>query len=89
MNSTNKVAIITGASKGIGKAIAGGLGKMKYQTIVIGRSQSDLKTVADEIKNAGGPQPVSFSVDITNSEKVKETVAEVAIQFGRIDILLI
>jgi NAD(P)-dependent dehydrogenase (short-subunit alcohol dehydrogenase family) len=88
MNSTNKVAIITGASKGIGKAIAVGLGKMKYQTILIGRNQEDLKKVSDEITKAGGPQPVSFSVDITNSEKVKETVSEVAIRFGRIDILV-
>ncbi len=88
MNSTSKVAIITGASKGIGKAIAIGLGKMNYQTVLIGRNQDDLKNVADEIVKAGGYQPASFSVDITNSDKVKETVAEITLQFGRIDILV-
>ncbi|MFW5832067.1 MAG: SDR family oxidoreductase [Prolixibacteraceae bacterium] len=88
MKKTNKVAIITGASKGIGKAIAIGLGKMNYQTVLIGRNQDDLKKAADVISKAGGPEPVSFSADITDSEKVKETVAEVAKQFGRIDILV-
>ena len=88
MNSTSKVAIITGASKGIGKAIAIGLGKMNYQTVLIGRNQDDLKNVADEISETGGRQPASFSVDITNSDKVKETVAEITLQFGRIDILV-
>ncbi|HKL31442.1 MAG TPA: SDR family oxidoreductase, partial [Tangfeifania sp.] len=86
--SINKVAIITGASKGIGKAIAIGLGKMNYQTVLIGRNQDDLKNVADEISETGGRQPASFSVDITNSDKVKETVAEITLQFGRIDILV-
>jgi len=88
MKSTNKIAIITGASKGIGKAIAIGLGKIKYQTVLIGRNQNDLKAVAGEISKAGSPSPVLFSIDITDSEKVKETVAEVVNQFGRIDILV-
>lgn len=88
MNSTNKVAIITGASKGIGKAIAIGFGKLKYQTVLIGRNQDDLKKVADEIADTGGSLPSRFSVDITDSEKVKETINEVIKQYGRIDILV-
>jgi NAD(P)-dependent dehydrogenase (short-subunit alcohol dehydrogenase family) len=88
MNSASKVAIITGATKGIGKAIAIGFGKMNYQTVLIGRNQDDLKKVADEITNSGGPLPSRFSLDITDSEKVKETVNEVIKQYGRIDILV-
>lgn len=88
MNSTTKVAVVTGASKGIGKAIAIGFGKLKYQTVLIGRNQNDLKNVADEISNASGPQPSHFSVDITDSEKVKKTICEVVQLFGRIDILV-
>jgi short-subunit dehydrogenase len=88
MNSTSKVAIITGASKGIGKAIAIGLGKMKYQTVLIGRNKNDLKKVADEIADKGGSLPSRFSVDITDSKKVKKTVNEVIKQYGRIDILV-
>ena len=85
---TIKVAIITGASKGIGKAIAVGFGKMKYQTVLIGRNQEDLKKVSDEISNSGGLLPSRISVDITDSKKVKETVNEVIKQYGRIDILV-
>ncbi len=88
MNSANKVAIITGASKGIGKAIAIGLGKMNYQTVLIGRNQEDLKKIADEIAGSGGPLPSWFSLDITDSKKVKETVNELVKQYGRIDILV-
>lgn len=88
MKSSTKVAIVTGASKGIGKTIAIGFGKMKLQTILIGRNQNDLQKVSNEISKEGGPQPKVFSVDITDSKKVKETVAEVAEKFGRIDILV-
>lgn len=88
METTSKVAIITGASKGIGKAIAIGFGKMKFQTVLIGRNQNDLKTVSDEITNSGGHLPSRFSMDITDSKKVKETVNEVVKQYGRIDILV-
>lgn len=88
MNSTNKVAIITGASKGIGKAIALGLGKLNYQTVLIGRNLVDLNEVANEITKAGGPEPGSFPINITNSGKVKKTVAEIVGKFGQIDILV-
>lgn len=88
MENIIKTALITGASKGIGKAIAIRLGQMNYQTFLIGRNQDDLKKVAGEIIKAGGPEPVSFSIDITDSKKVKETVAEIVQKFGRIDILV-
>lgn len=88
MENIIKTALITGASKGIGKAIAIRLGQMNYQTFLIGRNQDDLKKVAGEIIKAGGPKPVLFSVDITDSEKVKEAVAEIVKKFGQIDILV-
>lgn len=88
MNLVTKVAIITGASKGIGKAIAIGVGKMKYQTVLIGRNKDDLNYVANEIVKAGGVEPVSFSFDITNTAEIKKTVASVQSRFGRIDVLV-
>ncbi len=88
MGTLVRTALITGASKGIGKAIAIGLAELGYQTILIGRNRDDLNKVAGEIIKAGGPKPVLFSVDITNSEKVKETVADIIQKFGRIDILV-
>ncbi len=88
MKKQNKVALITGASKGIGKAIAIGLGKLNYQTVLIGRDSDDLKSVKEEIIRSGCSEPALFALDITDSKKVKETIAEVLKQFGRIDILV-
>jgi NAD(P)-dependent dehydrogenase (short-subunit alcohol dehydrogenase family) len=88
MKKQNKVALITGASKGIGKAIAIGLGKLNYQTVLIGRDSDDLKSVKEEIIRSGCSEPELFALDITDSEKVKETVAEIVEKFGRIDILV-
>jgi short-subunit dehydrogenase len=86
--TTNKVAIITGASKGIGKAITFGLAEMNYQTILIGRNQKDLNTVSEEISQKGGLAPTLFQLDITNFDAVKNTITTIVSEFGRIDVLV-
>ncbi|HDR51685.1 MAG TPA: SDR family oxidoreductase [Mariniphaga anaerophila] len=88
MENIIKTALITGASKGIGKAIATGLAEMGCQTILIGRNVNDLKNVKKEITAKGFDDPALFELDITDSKKVKETIAEVLKQFSRIDILV-
>lgn len=88
MKTQNKIAVITGASKGIGKAIAIGLAKTGYQTMLIGRNTTDLQNVAEEISRKNNPKPAFFSVDITQSKKVKETIGQIINDFGRIDILV-
>lgn len=84
----NKIAVITGANKGIGKAISIGLAQLGYQTILIGRNNSDLETVARYITDAGCAPPKLFQLDITNSTLVKKTIIDVVEEFGRIDILV-
>jgi NADP-dependent 3-hydroxy acid dehydrogenase YdfG len=84
----NKTAIITGASKGIGKAIAIGLAQMNCQTILIGRNKNDLKSIQEEMLRSGCSEPAVFALDITDSAKVKETVIEIVRKFGQIDILV-
>lgn len=84
----NKVALITGANKGIGKAIAIGLAEMNYQTILIGRNLQDLNVVLDEIANSGNLAPSVFQLDITNTESVKNTIKNIFNEFGRIDVLV-
>jgi NAD(P)-dependent dehydrogenase (short-subunit alcohol dehydrogenase family) len=84
----NKTAIITGASKGIGKAIAIGLAQMNCQTILIGRNKNDLKSIQEEMLRSGCSEPAVFALDITDSAKVKETVIEIVRKFGQIDILI-
>lgn len=86
--TTNKVAIITGASKGIGKAIALGLAKMKYQCILIGRDKSDLEVVTSKIVEEGGIIPTHIQLDITKSDDVKSAIKTIVSRFGRIDVLV-
>ncbi len=88
MNSTQKIAFITGASKGIGKAISLGLAQLNYQTILIGRNKNDLEQVAQQIVNEGGISPKSIQLDITDSEAVKTTVQSIQQEFQQIDVLV-
>ncbi|RIH65572.1 SDR family oxidoreductase [Mariniphaga sediminis] len=88
METQNKVALITGASKGIGKAISIGLAKLGYQTILTGRNAKGLDETSAEIIREGCPAPKVFPMDITHSEKVKETVAQIVKDVGRIDVLV-
>ncbi len=84
----NRIAVITGAGKGIGEAIAYGLAEMNYQTVLIGRNRKNLEQVAAEIVNNGGLAPVIFQLDVTDTPKMKETIQSVISQFGRIDVLV-
>lgn len=88
MDSNHKVAIVTGATKGIGKAVALGLAQMNYQLVVIGRNEANLEQVADEINKISGLAALSFQLDITNTVAVNEVVETIVSQTGRIDILV-
>ena len=83
-----KVAIITGAGKGIGKAIAIGLSKLSYQTILVGRNKKDLKNVVNEIISGKGMSPAIYVIDITDSNKVRTTIRQILEKFKQIDILV-
>lgn len=88
MNTINKIAVITGASKGIGRAVALGLSKLNFQTVLIGRNKVNLDKVSSEILKHGGLKPVIHRLDITDSESVKKMVQDIVAKFGRIDILV-
>ncbi|MBN1987303.1 MAG: SDR family oxidoreductase [Prolixibacteraceae bacterium] len=85
---TNKVALVTGASRGIGKAISIGLAQMGYQVVLTSRNQNDLENVSQEISAAGGPAPLIFQLDITNSAEIKKTIHKIVEKTGRIDVLV-
>lgn len=84
----NRIALITGAGKGIGKAITKGLADMNFRTILIGRTMSHLEQVSDEIVNTGGLAPALYELDINNTSKLKETVQSIVGRYGRIDVLV-
>ena len=88
MDLNRKVAIVTGATKGIGKAVALGLAEMNYLMAIIGRNKKELMQVSDEIEKISGTVPLSFHLDITNTIAVNQTVEEIVSKTGRIDILV-
>jgi NAD(P)-dependent dehydrogenase (short-subunit alcohol dehydrogenase family) len=88
----SKVAVITGASKGIGREIALGLAKDGYHLVMISRSDDLLNELIDEVY-ACTPEDVSvshsiYALDVTNNEEVKNTIMDIIEKYGRIDILV-
>ncbi len=83
-----KVAIVTGSSKGIGKACAVRLAKDGY-TVVVNYSSSDeaAQKTLDEIKSAGG-DGMLYKADVSDLAQVKAMVREVYKAYGRIDVLV-
>jgi dehydrogenase/reductase SDR family protein 4 len=83
----NKVAIITGSSKGIGKAIAKGLAENGAQVVISSRNQEACDEVVKEFSNLG-LKAVGIACHIANEEQRKSLVERVIAAFGRIDILV-
>ncbi|HSH19544.1 MAG TPA: SDR family oxidoreductase [Draconibacterium sp.] len=88
MISTIKTAIVTGATKGIGKAVSTGLAQMGYQMVLFGRDTTDLKNVSKAIKDKSGIVALTFELDITNTESVKQSIQKIKDELGRIDVLV-
>ncbi len=84
----NKIALVTGAGKGIGKAIAFGLSELNYQTILIGRNKEDLNSVAKEIAEKTGNTSTPIRMDITDFAQVKKTIERIRKEMGQINVLV-
>ena len=82
-----KVALITGASKGIGKAVAHALGKEGAKVILVSRNQEALDEVAKEFE-ADGIVSLAIAANTGKEEDLALLVEKVVSAFGRIDILV-
>ena len=83
-----KVAIVTGASDGIGKAAAERFAAEGASVAILARTMSDLEAVAAEIRNATGSTVIPVSADVSDEGAVKSAVENVGEKLGRIDILV-
>ncbi|MDQ3420613.1 MAG: 3-oxoacyl-ACP reductase FabG [Acidobacteriota bacterium] len=86
MDLTGRIALVTGASRGIGKAIAARLAARGAHVVAAARGEN-AKTVAEEIV-AGGGVGEFISLDVTEAGAVADAVAGVVKRHGRIDILV-
>ncbi|MBR3267766.1 MAG: SDR family oxidoreductase [Oscillospiraceae bacterium] len=85
---TGQVAVITGCSTGLGVQMAKALASQGAKIAALARRQNMLDEVAAQITEEFGVEAVGISCDITDSEKVSDTVRKIMEQFGRIDILI-
>lgn len=83
----NRVVLITGASRGIGKACAGVLAGAGYRIVLAARSLDKLQEVAAGIR-AAGAEAFVVEMDLANKESVSLAIDKAAKEFGRIDILV-
>ncbi|MDZ7715078.1 MAG: SDR family NAD(P)-dependent oxidoreductase [Balneolaceae bacterium] len=82
-----QVAIVTGSSRGIGKAIAGGLARCGAQVIISSRSQDSCDETAAEFE-AEGLKAIAIACHVGKQEHRKALVEQVVNTFGRADILV-
>jgi NAD(P)-dependent dehydrogenase (short-subunit alcohol dehydrogenase family) len=78
---TGRTALITGASKGLGKAMACALAEAGANVAIVSRDEARLRTVADEISKGGGRAEV-FVADVTDETQVTRLSADFAARFG-------
>ncbi len=87
MGLEGRVALVTGASQGIGRACALYLAKAGATVALAARTEAKLSQVADEIVGGGGTA-VAFKIDVANEDEIKSGIRAAIAQLGKIDILV-
>lgn len=86
MELKNRVAIVTGAGRGIGRAVARELARQGAAVVVVARSGEEIAETASIIAHEGG-RSLAVPADVSDKTQVDRVVAETTRDFGRVDIL--
>lgn len=84
---SGKSAIVTGAGRGLGRAMALGLAENGADIMLVSRSENEIREVADEVK-ALGRRAIFCTADVAVKADVERMVAAAEVEFGQIDILI-
>lgn len=86
-NLTNKIALVTGGSRGIGKQIVKTYAAQGATVIIASRNINDCQKVAEEVIQAGG-NAMAISCDMANLEDIANMYKQIEDEFGKLDILV-
>jgi 3-oxoacyl-[acyl-carrier protein] reductase len=84
----DKVAIVGGASKGLGRACADVLAEEGVKVAICSRTESDLARAAQEIHDRTGSEVLTFAGDLDRPDTIRNLIATTVERFGRLDILV-
>ena len=88
MNFENQTAIVTGAGRGIGHAIAARLANDGARVACVSRSEENAKRTADELNRARADAAKHYAVDVADHAAVQKVGGQILKDFGKIDILV-
>jgi 3-oxoacyl-[acyl-carrier protein] reductase len=87
MNLTGQTALVTGGSKGIGKAICLALAREGANVVIAARDESKIRETMEKLKEMSG-KALAIQADVRYEEDVKNLISKIVKEFGRLDILV-